>query len=321
MVVGPGGISRRPPETSTIRRVLLAVDADVLDAVWHARHATLEPSPTPGAGDQSQGLRAVAVDGKIACGAVRADGTRAAMFSMVDHADGVPLGQVEIPATGEISAFPTVLDRLDRPGVIITGDALHTQKAHVRYLHRPSGHYLFIVKANQPTLHTRVRTLPWWQVPVRHVEPANSHRRHETRTLQVISTTAPRLPCPHDRQAARITGERVQITTGEVSRETVYAVTDLPYQHAGPARLAALAPGHWTIENRVHLVRDVTYREDASRVPTGTGPRVMATHDPELAAVVDRVVHLVHSRVAGMWPDIPLHLIPAQLQRLTNVRF
>ena len=57
----------------------------------------------------------------------------------------------------------------------------------------------------------------------------------------------------------------------------VYAVTNLIFAAAGPARLAALVRGHWTIENRVHHVRDVTYREDASRVRTGTIPRVMAT--------------------------------------------
>lgn len=198
------------------------------------------------------------------------------MCSMVDHA-GVPLGQVEIPATGEISSFATVLDRLDLHGVVITGDALHTQKAHARYLHRHGGHYLFIVKADQPALHARLRTLPWRQVPVGHVEHAKGHGRRESRTLQVISTTVPRLPFPHARQAARIIRERVQTATGEVSRETVYAVTDLPYEHAGPARLAALTRGHWTIENRVHLVRDVTYREDTSRVRTGTGPQVLAT--------------------------------------------
>jgi predicted transposase YbfD/YdcC len=266
-------ISRRPPGVSTIRRLLLAVDADVLDAVLHAWLA----APQPSAPAKAEEVRAVAVDGKTARGAVRDDGTRAAFFSMVEHDTGVPLGQVEIAAGGEIASFATVLDRIDLRDVVVTADALHTQRAHAHYLHRHRGHYLFIVKGNQPTLHARLAALPWTQVPIGHVEHDKGHGRRECRTLQVISSAAPRLPFPHARQALRITRERLDLRTGEINREVVYAVTNLIFAAAGPARLAALVRGHPTIENRVHHVRDVTYREDASRVRTGTIPRVMAT--------------------------------------------
>jgi hypothetical protein len=154
---------------------------------------------------------------------------------------------------------------------------LHTQKTHAHYLRRHGGHYLFIVKANQPTLHARLAALPWTKVPVGHVQHTKGHGRRECRTLQVISRVRPRLPFPHARQALRISRDRVDLRTGEISPEVVYAITDLTFQAAGPAQLAALVKGHWTIENRVHLVRDTTYREDASRVRTGTIPRVMAT--------------------------------------------
>jgi predicted transposase YbfD/YdcC len=45
---------------------------------------------------------------------------------------------------------------------------------------------------------------------------------------------------------------------------------------ADPATLAAWVRGHQEIENRLHWVRDVTYREDKSLVRTGNAPRVMA---------------------------------------------
>jgi predicted transposase YbfD/YdcC len=45
---------------------------------------------------------------------------------------------------------------------------------------------------------------------------------------------------------------------------------------AKPARLATWIRGHWSIENKVHWVRDVTYDEDRSQIRTGTGPEVMA---------------------------------------------
>ncbi len=57
----------------------------------------------------------------------------------------------------------------------------------------------------------------------------------------------------------------------------VYAITSLPFAQARPARLADLIRGHWTIENGLHWVRDVTFAEDASQLRTGTAPQVMAS--------------------------------------------
>jgi predicted transposase YbfD/YdcC len=57
----------------------------------------------------------------------------------------------------------------------------------------------------------------------------------------------------------------------------VYAITSLLFQQARPARLADLIRGHWSIENGLHWVRDVTFAEDASQVRTGAAPRTMAS--------------------------------------------
>ena len=46
---------------------------------------------------------------------------------------------------------------------------------------------------------------------------------------------------------------------------------------AGPVHINHYIRGHWTVEDRLHYVRDVTFREDASQVRTGTTPRTMAT--------------------------------------------
>jgi hypothetical protein len=56
----------------------------------------------------------------------------------------------------------------------------------------------------------------------------------------------------------------------------VYTITSLAHAQASPARLADLLGGHWSIENGLHWVRDVTFTEDASQVRSGTAPQVMA---------------------------------------------
>ena len=64
---------------------------------------------------------------------------------------------------------------------------------------------------------------------------------------------------------------------GETTQEIVYVVTSLGWSDIAPADLATLVRGHWSIENKVHWVRDLTFDEDHSTVRTGTLPQLMAT--------------------------------------------
>ena len=90
------------------------------------------------------------------------------------------------------------------------------------------------------------------------------------------------------------TCRHIHLATGEVTEETTYAVTSLTPAEAGPAALARLWRGHWTIENRVHHIRDGSFGEDAIRAYVGNTAHA-------LASLYNAALHLF--RAAG-WTHI-----------------
>ncbi|MCX4775380.1 hypothetical protein [Streptomyces sp. NBC_01264] len=74
----------------------------------------------------------------------------------------------------------------------------------------------------------------------------------------------------------KILRHRTDLKTGKVTRQTIYAITDMTAREASPQVIGRIARSQWGIE-AVHHVRDVTFTEDASRIRTGHGPANMAT--------------------------------------------
>src|SRR5665811_2357392 len=97
---------------------------------------------------------AIAVDGKVVRGAWRPDGSQVHLLSAVSHDTAVVLAQREIAAkTNEIPELAPLLADLDLTGVVVTADALHTQRETARHLVADRGaDYVLTVKGNQPTL-------------------------------------------------------------------------------------------------------------------------------------------------------------------------
>ena len=102
----------------------------------------------------------------------------------------------------------------------------------------------------------------------------------EKRSLRVraVPADAPLPGFPSAKQMIMVVRERSTLKGQALGKpEIAFAITSLPRRKASPKKLARMLRGHWHIENRLHYVRDVTYREDLSRVRTGSGPRVMAS--------------------------------------------
>ncbi|WP_232329363.1 ISAs1 family transposase [Nocardia violaceofusca] len=264
------GFGASVPVESTIRRLLQAVDADALDKaigawMWQ-QTATVH------------GRRVVSFDGKSLRGSRDGQGGRARhLLSGVCQHLGVILGQMEVDGkTNEIPLLRELLAGIDIDGMLVTADALHTNRDTATYITDLGGHYLLTVKDNQPKLRKTLKRLPWHSVRTGDRARSRGHGRHETRTLKALEI-GPDIGFPGARLALKITRRRVDARTRKFASATIYAITSLSAAEATPRQLAAWLQGHWHIENRVHCVRDVTFDEDRSRVRTGASPQVMAT--------------------------------------------
>ena len=291
----------RAPDEKTIRVVLDKLDPRALTrALLGPRPRRRRRSggrPSPGVRDYRArcsaqeakalargGLRAVAVDGKTSRGARRADGTRVHLLGAAEHG-GRLLDHLEVDVRhNETSHFTALLRPLDLAGAVVTFDALHTVRANLDWLTREKkGHYIAVIKRNQPLVYDRVKALPWRQVPAGSTTRDAGHGRFETRTLKTAHVSG--LGLPGARQAIKITRWRQDTATGKISRETVYAITSLTSACATAAGLARLVREHWTIEAH-HHIRDVSFDEDAATSRTGNGPANLATIRAAIIAAI-----------------------------------
>jgi predicted transposase YbfD/YdcC len=256
------------PAETTIRRALGRLDPQALAT---AIGAWLGDRNRP-----QQGRQAIAVDGKTLRGAKR-DGRQVHLLAAMDHTTRTVLAQRQVDgAPGEVPAFQPLLNGLDLAGAVITADALHTHADAAEFLVTgKQAHYLFVVKANQPTLLERCAALAWHNVPVADRTRDRGHGRIEIRTLKAVSVR--HFGFPHAAQVLQVTRKVCDLATRKWHTVVVYAITSLSFQQARPARLADLIRRHWSIENGLHWVRDVTFGEDASQLRTRTAPQVMAS--------------------------------------------
>ncbi|MDQ2996707.1 MAG: ISAs1 family transposase [Chloroflexota bacterium] len=281
----------RLPSGSTIRRTLARLDVTALETALAAFQPPAAPVPTPmlpaapvptpPAPIPFQGL---ALDGNAVRGVGRA-GHPCHLVALVQHGNARVLGHVEVAhKRDERSAVPELLHGRALAGTVLPADALHTLRPTARHIRAQNGHYLMIVKKTQAALDTYLDmlfTLP--AHPADHevwdtVGPTTEkgHGRRETRRLTCGNAHIADVDWPDVRHVVRRECERRMLKTGKRTCEVTYGLVSLPPEEAGAATIAALWRGHWTIDNRLHYVRDGSLSEDAGHAAQGTTAHALA---------------------------------------------
>jgi predicted transposase YbfD/YdcC len=201
--------------------------------------------------------------------------------------EGWVLAQVEVErAENEITAVPRLLRCLDLRDKVVTGDALLAQQELSLQIVQAGGHYVWVIKDNQPHLRQDIELLFEPEECPKGFSPAlkdfrtastldKGHGRLEERHITVSSELNDYLEWPYAEQVFRLERTFERLTDAKTSHTVVFGVTSLTAQQAGPQELLRLVRSHWGIENGLHYRRDESLGEDRCRLRTGHAARAM----------------------------------------------
>lgn len=230
----------------------------------------------------------IALDGKVSRRSHDRSAGKDAMHLVSAFAthERLVLGQEAVAGHGEQGAIPILLRRLAESGAltgaVVTIDAIACNPSIAREIVDNGGDYVLAVKDNQPSLRHEIETFfgdPHTAVGT-HCETGKGHGRIETRRASVshdidwlrADRAAPGEPRFRGLALVGMIEREIE-TKGNTSRERHFYIASRPMSAEDFARAVR---SHWAIENSLHWVLDVQFKDDLSRVRKGHGARNMA---------------------------------------------
>ena len=274
------------PSHDTFNRVFAALDPkEFLDCFLRWTQSLREAVPQ----------EVVALDGKALRRALNKDQSVKYVVSAWAESNGLVLGQLKVAdKSNEITAVPELLRVLELSGCIVTIDAMGCQKKIAQEIIEADADYVLALKGNQETVHQEIKsfldaTLLEGQTPrlpgaklsreaatLASVETVEKdHGRLETRRYfqsDQLNWFADRSKWEGLRSVGMV--ESTRQVDGKTTVERRYFLSSLPL---GAQTFARAVRSHWGVENKVHWVMDVCFREDQSRARAGYAAENLAT--------------------------------------------
>jgi len=257
----------------------------------------------------------IAIDGKTArrSGRKRAGQAPIHMVSAFAARQRLVLGQIKVAdKSNEIVAIPKLLEMLSIEGAVVTIDAMGCQRDIAQKILDKKADYVLALKGNQGSLRDDVelfvaeqKAVAFKDATISRVQTVDGdHGRIETRTTTVIHDPE-WLKERHDWPglSAVVVVDSEREIGDKVERETRFYITSL-ILHA--SLLAPILRSHWAIENSLHWVLDMVFRDDECRLRTDHAPANFCTIKHMAQNLLQRAhgkASLRQKRKAAGWDD------------------
>lgn len=270
----------RVPSFSTVRRVLKKLNPSDFQDIYQDWLVAVQKDSQSRCADSTDSSKNSIdnwhpVDGK----AVRGAGSIGQedyvhLVSIFSAFDKIVVDSAKVNSkTNEIPCVQTMIQKTDLKGVIFTLDALHCQKKTVEVIHQTGNDYVIAVKKNQPDLYQKIEKIFQEEIPMDMDYTLEKNRgRIEHRSVFIYNAIGIDLEVWKGLRQVVAVERKVEHKNGHVSYQQAFYIDS-----TGKTALE-LNQGirkHWSVES-MHWVKDVVFKEDASKIRTGNAPEIFS---------------------------------------------